>query len=55
MNGDTLHVDSTEVRVLEKRDKVCLSSLLKSADSRRLEVKVRLEILGDLVNETLEG
>jgi len=46
---------SAEVRVLEKRDKVCLGRLLKSADGRRLEAKVGLEILGDLANETLEG
>ena len=28
---------------------------MESTDSRRLEAQVRLEVLGDLTNETLEG
>ena len=55
MNSNTLYVDSIEVYILKKRDKVYLSSLLKSANSRRLEVKVRLKILGNLMNKMLEG
>jgi hypothetical protein len=38
-----------------QRNKVCLNRLLKSTDSGRLEAKVRLEVLGDLANQTLEG
>jgi len=48
-------MDSIEVCVLKKRDKVYLGSLLKSANGRRLEANVRLEILGNLINKTLEG
>jgi hypothetical protein len=44
-----------EVGVLEERDEVSLNGLLKSADGRRLETKVRLEVLSDLTDETLEG
>jgi len=55
LDGDTLGVDSGEVGVLEEGDEVSLGSLLKSADSRRLEAEVGLEVLGNLTNETLEG
>lgn len=54
-DGDTLGVDSAQVGVLEERDEVGLNGLLESADGRRLEAKVRLEVLGDLTDETLEG
>lgn len=33
---------------------ITLASLLESKDSRRLEAKIGLEILGNLTNETLE-
>lgn len=50
LNGDTLGVDSAQVGVLEERDEVGLDRLLESADCRRLEAEVGLEILGDLTN-----
>jgi hypothetical protein len=55
LDGDTLGVDGAEVGVLEERDEVGLDRLLESADGRRLEAEVRLEVLGNLTNETLEG
>jgi hypothetical protein len=48
-------VDGAEVGVLEERDEVSLNGLLESADGRRLEAEIRLEVLGDLTDETLEG
>lgn len=48
-------MDGAEVGVLEERDEVSLNGLLESADGRRLEAEVRLEVLGDLTNQTLEG
>jgi len=48
-------VDGAEVGVLEERDEVSLDGLLKSADGGGLEAEVRLEVLGDLTNKTLEG
>ena len=48
-------MDGAEVGVLEERDEVSLNRLLESADGRRLEAEVRLEVLGDLTNQTLEG
>jgi hypothetical protein len=47
-------VDSAQVGVLEEGDKVGLNGLLESTDSRALEAKVRLEVLSDLTDETLE-
>ena len=44
-----------EVGVLEERDEVSLDGLLESADGGGLEAEVRLEVLGDLADETLEG
>ena len=54
-DGDTLGVDSAQVRILEKAYEVRLGGLLKSKDSRSLESEVTLEVLGDLTHETLEG
>jgi len=54
LDSDTLGVDSAKVGVLEQRDKVCLNGLLESTDGRRLESKIRLEVLSNLTNETLE-
>jgi len=53
LDSDTLGVDGAEVGVLEERDQVSLNGLLKSADGRRLEAEVRLEVLSDLADETL--
>jgi len=55
LDGDALGVDGAEVGVLEQRDEVSLNRLLEGADGRRLEAEVRLEVLGDLADETLEG
>jgi hypothetical protein len=54
-DGDTLGVDGTQVGILEKSNKVSLSGFLKGKDGRSLEPQVRLEVLGDLTDETLEG
>jgi hypothetical protein len=42
LDGNTLGVDSSQVGIFEKRDKVCLSSFLKSHDGRRLEAEISL-------------
>jgi len=54
LDGDTFGVDSAQVGVLEEGNEVGLDGLLESADSRALEAKIRLEILSDLTDETLE-
>lgn len=48
-------MDGAEVGVLEEGDEVSLNGLLKSTDGRGLEAEVRLEVLGNLTNQTLEG
>ena len=48
-------MDGAEVGVLEEGDEVSLNGLLKSADGRGLEAEIRLEVLSDLTNKTLEG
>jgi hypothetical protein len=53
-DGDTLGVDGSQVSVLEKTNKVGLSSLLKGQNSARLESQVSLEILSDLSDQSLE-
>ena len=53
-DGDTLGVDGAQVGVLEETDQVSLTSLLKSSDGGTLEAQIRLEILGDFTDETLE-
>merc|ERR1719438_78065 len=47
-------MDGAKVGVLEEPNKVGLRSLLESHDSRGLEAKVCLEILGDLPHQALE-
>ena len=54
-DGHALGVDSTQVCIFKKANQVSLSSLLQSKDSRPLETKIGLEVLGDLANQTLEG
>jgi hypothetical protein len=51
----TLGVDGSKVGVLEQTNQVRLRGLLKSSNSRRLEAEVRLEVLGNLADEALEG
>lgn len=47
-------MNGTQVGVFEERDKVGLDGLLESTDGRGLEAQIRLEVLGDLTNKTLE-
>lgn len=47
-------VNGAQVRVLEQRDQVSLRRLLEREDGRRLEAEVRLELLRNLANQTLE-
>jgi hypothetical protein len=54
-DGNTLGVDSAQVGVLEEGDEVGLDRLLESADGRGLETEIRLEVLGNLTDKTLEG
>ena len=48
-------MDGAQVGVLEKTDKVGLGSFLEGCNSRALEAKVSLEVLGNLTDKTLEG
>jgi histone H3 len=48
-------MDGAQVGVFEKTDQVGLSGFLESKDSRTLETKIGLEVLGDLTNKALEG
>ena len=50
-----LGVDGTEVGVLEEPNEVGLASLLESHHSGALEPQVRLEVLSNLTDKTLEG
>ena len=43
-------MDGAQVGVLEEGDEVRLDRLLESADGRRLEAEIGLEVLGDLTN-----
>ncbi|KAL7471680.1 hypothetical protein ACHAXS_011965, partial [Conticribra weissflogii] len=52
---DTFGVDSAQVGVLKKPNKIRLRGLLKRQHSGSLKTKIALEVLGDLANETLEG
>ena len=53
-DGYPLGMDGTQVGVLEEGDEVGLNGLLESTDGGRLEAEVRLEVLGNLTDETLE-
>ena len=48
-------MDGAEVGILEERDEVGLDGLLQGTDGRRLEPEIRLEVLGDFTDQTLEG
>ena len=54
-NRHTLGVDSTKVSILKQTNEVGLRCLLKGKDGSRLETKVRLEVLCNLTDKTLEG
>ena len=48
-------MDGAQVGILKEGDKVGFDGLLESTDGGRLEAEVRLEVLGDFTDETLEG
>jgi hypothetical protein len=48
-------VDGAQVGIFEEGDEISLDGFLEGANSRALEAKVTLEILGDFTDETLEG
>jgi len=54
-DGDALGMDGAQVGVLKQADEVGLARLLQGHDGRALEAEVRLEVLSDLADETLEG
>ena len=56
-NYELVSMDRNATGCIEtyQRNKVGLNRLLESTDGGRLEAKVRLEVLGDLANQTLEG
>ena len=54
-DGHALGVDGREVGVLEQADEVGLGGLLEGQDGGALEAEVRLEVLGDLTDQALEG
>ena len=54
-DGDSLGVDGAQVGVFEKTDQVGLASLLQGHDGRALEAQIRLEVVGDLTDQALEG
>jgi len=54
LDSNPLGMNGAKVGVFEKRDKVGFDRLLESTDGGRLETQVRLEVLGDLTNQTLE-
>lgn len=55
LDGDTLGVDGAEVGIFKEGDKVCFDGLLKGTDGGRLESEIRLEVLCDFTNKSLEG
>lgn len=48
-------MDGAQVGILKEGDEVCLNGLLESTDGGRLEAEVRLEVLCDFTDQTLEG
>lgn len=50
-----LGVDGAQVGVLEERDEVIFRRFLQSHDGGGLEAMIRLELLSDLADQTLEG
>ena len=54
-DGHTLGVNGAQVGVLKQTNQVSLGGLLQGHDSRGLEAKVSLEVLGNLTDQTLEG
>ena len=55
LDGNSLGMNGTQVGIFEKGNKVSLDRLLESTDSGRLEAEVRLEVLCNFTDQTLEG
>jgi hypothetical protein len=53
-DGDTLGVDGAQVGVFKETDEVRFGRFLESEHRRGLETQIRLEVLRDFANETLE-
>lgn len=53
-DGNSLGVNGTQVSVFEESDEISLAGFLKSHDGRALETQIRLKILCDFTDETLE-
>jgi hypothetical protein len=53
-DSDTLGMDSTEVRVLKETDEVSLRRFLQGQHSRSLKAKIRVQVLGNLTDQTTE-
>ena len=47
-------MDGNEIGVLKEIDEVALGRLLQGEDSRGLETKIRIEVLGDLTDKAIE-
>ena len=47
-------MDSAQVGVFEETDQVCLSCLLEGKNGGTLESQIRLEVLGNLADKSLE-
>ena len=55
LDSDTFAVQRLQVGVLKQADKIGFAGFLQCHDSRALESQVRLEVLSDLADQTLEG
>ena len=53
--GNSSGVDGTQVGIIKQPDKVCLRCFLETQYCRRLEPQARLEVLGDIPHQPLEG
>ena len=53
-DGHALGMDGNEIGVLKEIDEVALGRLLQGEDSRGLETKIRIEVLGDLTDKAIE-
>ena len=53
-DGDPLCVDGAEIGVFEEADQVSFWGFLQSGDSGRLESEIRLEVLSDFTDQSLE-
>ena len=53
-DGHTLGVNGTQVGIFKESNQVSFCSLLQGKHSRSLETKIRLKVLGNLTDQTLE-